>query len=346
MFHTRPLRWGFVVTLGVLGALLLALILVNLQNVLLSVFIAMFIALGLDPLIRWFQRRGLKRGGAIVAVILLFIVVVVGLVWAVVPSVVTQIQQFVVGIPNEIVRLQSEAWFENLSESTGGIADHVTTWVSDAVADPKTWATIGGGALAFGLAVADGISTSIFVFILTIYFVATLDTMKRAGYELVAASQRQRFVSYAERIMDSVGRYLSGMVVLAFCNAVFSFILLTVVGVPYALVVAVVALFITLIPLVGTVITTALMTVIALFTSPAAAIIVLATMLVYMQVEAYLLTPRVMGKAVQVPGSVVLISALAGGTLLGLLGALVAIPISAAIILIIREIVVPAKARA
>ncbi len=68
-------------------------------------------------------------------------------------------------------------------------------------------------------------------------------------------------------------------------------------------------------------------------------------MLVYMQIEAYILTPKVMGKAVQVPGTIVLISALAGGTLLGLLGALVAIPISAGILLIIREVVVPKQAR-
>ena len=78
--------------------------------------------------------------------------------------------------------------------------------------------------------------------------------------------------------------------------------------------------------------------------APQQIIIVLIAMLVYMQVEAYVMTPKVMGKAVQVPGTIVLISALAGGTLLGLLGALVAIPISAGILLIIREVVVPKQA--
>ena len=73
--------------------------------------------------------------------------------------------------------------------------------------------------------------------------------------------------------------------------------------------------------------------------------VVLGAMLVYMQVEAYILTPRVMSKAVQVPGSIVLIAALAGGTLAGLPGALVAIPVAAGILLIIKEVVVPAKAR-
>ena len=147
------------------------------------------------------------------------------------------------------------------------------------------------------------------------------------------------------RIMQNIGRYLSGMVILAFMNATFSLIILTIAGVEFALVISVGAFFITLIPLIGTVLTTIFMTVFALFTSPQAALIVLISMLIYMQVEAYIFTPRVMSKAVQVPGSLVLISALAGGTLGGLPGALIAIPLAAGILIIIREVVVPAKAR-
>ena len=171
-----------------------------------------------------------------------------------------------------------------------------------------------------------------------------VDSSKAAIYTLISASHRARVVDYAERIMQNVGKYLSGMVVLAFFNAVFSTILLVLTGNPYALILGVIALFVTLIPLIGTVLTTVLMTVVSLFVSPTAALIVFISMLIYMQVEAYVLTPRVMGKAVQVPGTIVLISALAGGTLLGLLGALVAIPISAGILLILREIVVPKQA--
>jgi predicted PurR-regulated permease PerM len=117
------------------------------------------------------------------------------------------------------------------------------------------------------------------------------------------------------------------------------------VGVPYALVISVAAFFITLIPLIGTVLTTVVMTLLSLFVSPVAAQIVLVAMLVYMQVEAYILTPKVMSQAVQVPGSIVLIAALAGGTLAGLPGALVAIPVAAGILLIIKEVVVPNRAR-
>ncbi|MGX5695498.1 AI-2E family transporter [Agromyces soli] len=345
LFADHPLRWGFIVTLGVLAALALALAVVNLNSVVLSVFIAAFVALGLDPLIRWFQRRGMKRGTAIVTVILLFLLVVVGIVWLVVPPVISQAVSFAQGIPAEVKQLKDTGWFESVNESTNGLFSTAVTWLGSLLTDPNTWAAIGGGALQFGAALLDGISTGVFVVVLSIYFIATLDTTKRACYTLVKASHRTEIEGYAERIMQSIGKYLSGMVVLAFFNSVFSTILLIAVGVPYALFIGVMAFFITLIPLIGTVITTCIMTVIALFVSPLSGIIVLIAMLVYMQVEAYVMTPKVMGKAVQVPGTIVLISALAGGTLLGLLGALVAIPISAGILLIIREVVVPKQAR-
>lgn len=82
-------------------------------------------------------------------------------------------------------------------------------------------------------------------------------------------------------------------------------------------------------------------TCLALFTNPIAALVFAAIYLVYMQIEAYVITPRVMNKAVSVPGSLVVIGALAGGTLLGLLGALVAVPVTASILIIIKQVLVP-----
>ncbi|WP_235934082.1 AI-2E family transporter [Agromyces humi] len=345
MMANRPLVWAFIATLGVLLGLALAWTLLSLGGVLFSVFAAGFITLGLDPLVRWFQRRGMKRGVAILTVIILFVLVIVGMLWIVLPLVVTQAVTFVEQVPDMYKNLQSQQWFQDAQAGTGGIIGTVYNWVVGLISDPSTWATIGGGALNVGLAIVGGISTGFFIFILTIYFIATLDSSKAAIYTLISASHRERVVGYAERIMQNVGRYLSGMVILAFFNAVFSLIVLTVAQVPYALVIAVAAFFITLIPLIGTVLTTIVMTVLALFVSPLSGIIVLAAMLVYMQVEAYILTPRVMSKAVQVPGSIVLIAALAGGTLAGLPGALVAIPVAAGILLIVKEVVVPAKAR-
>ncbi|WP_136708325.1 AI-2E family transporter [Agromyces sp. H66] len=341
----RPFVWAFVATLGVLVAFGIASAIASISSVVFSVFAAVFITLGLDPLVRWFERRGMPRGIAILTVIILFVLVIAGLLWIVLPLVITQAASFIQSLPAMYQDLQAQDWFQEAQSGTGGVLGTVYAWITSTISDPNFWATVGGGALNIGVAIVGGISTGFFIFILTIYFTATLDSSKTAVYSIVSASHRARVVDYAERIMQNVGRYLSGMVVLAFFNALYSLILLSLVGVPFALVISVAAFFITLIPLIGTVLTTVFMSVISLFVSPLAALIVLIAMLVYMQVEAYVLTPRVMSRAVQVPGSIVLIAALAGGTLAGLPGALVAIPVAAGILLIIKEVVVPWKAR-
>lgn len=315
----------------------------GLRSIIFSVFLAMFATVGLDPLIRWFQRRGMRRAWAIVAVILIIVAVLVGIVWVVVPLVVQQISFLATAVPKEIAALRAEGWFDALNAGSNGVVGQVVSWIGQQVQDPHTWATVGNGLVGFGLSVLNAVATGFFIAILTIYFIASYDSTKQAAYRLVRRSHRRVFEGYAERILENFGKYLSGMVILAFCNAVFSLVLLLATGVPGAFLIALGAFFITLIPLIGTVLTTTLMSVLAFIHSPVSGIVVLVLMLAYMQVEAYILTPRVMGKAVQVPGSVVLISALAGSTLFGLPGALVAIPISAGIILIIREVVMPRK---
>jgi predicted PurR-regulated permease PerM len=157
----------------------------------------------------------------------------------------------------------------------------------------------------------------------------------------VPARNRAGVADMTEQITDSVGGYLMGMVVLAFCNAVVAFFLLLFLGFPFPALMAVVAFCITLIPLVGSVLFWAIGTVLVLFVDPVDALIFAGVYLVYMQLEAYVLTPRVMNRTISVPGSLVVIGALVGGTLLGLLGALVAIPVTASILLIIKQVVVP-----
>jgi predicted PurR-regulated permease PerM len=343
LLRRSPFLFGYLIALGAIGAVATGYMLYGLRSIIFSVFLALFATVGLDPLIRWLQRRGMPRGWAIASVILIIVAVLVAIVWVVVPLIVQQISFLATAVPQEIAKLQAEGWFDTVDEASNGVAGQVVTWISQQVQNPQTWATIGNGLVGFGLSVLNAVTTGFFIAILTIYFIASYDSTKQAAYRLVRRSNRDRFEGYAERILQNFGKYLSGMVVLAFCNAVFSLILLLATGVPGAFLIALAAFFITLIPLIGTVLTTAVMSVLAFIHSPVSGVVVLVLMLVYMQVEAYILTPRVMGKAVQVPGSVVLISALAGSTLFGLPGALVAIPISAGIILIIKEVVMPRK---
>jgi predicted PurR-regulated permease PerM len=120
-----------------------------------------------------------------------------------------------------------------------------------------------------------------------------------------------------------------------------AFIFMTVVGIPFALVLAAITFLLGLIPLVGTITGAAIVTLVALSVSPTTALIAAIYYLIYMQIEAYLISPKIMSKAVSVPGAVVVVAALAGGSILGVLGALIAIPVAASIMLIVREVWMP-----
>jgi predicted PurR-regulated permease PerM len=213
--------------------------------------------------------------------------------------------------------------------------------VQSFLSDFGNLATIGGGALKVGASIASGISGAIIVLVLTLYFLASLSGIKASLLRLAPARDRARASDITDQITDSVGGYVMGMVILAFCNALLALVLYLILGLPFPPLMATVAFCITLIPLVGSVLFWILATGIALFTNPIGALIFAIVYLIYMQIEAYVITPRVMNRAISIPGSLVVIGALAGGTLLGLLGALVAVPVTASILIIIKQVLVP-----
>ncbi|MET4542288.1 putative PurR-regulated permease PerM [Arthrobacter bambusae] len=336
-----PFRFGLITALGVLVALALGSAVITLRYSLTLIFAALFISLGLYPLVRWLERWKLSRGGAVLAVAVGFLVVVALLIRFVVPILVEEGTALVRLLPSSFDAVGEQEWFRDFNGSLGGALTPLLEWLETSAADPNVWLAIGGGAVQVGYNVVNGTFAVVFVVVLTLYFVAGHEVMKSSLYALVPASRRESFADISETIIASVGKYLSGMSVLALFNAIFTFILLSVAGVRYAAVLAVLAFPITLIPLVGSAISTAIITVVSLFTSPSTAIVVFLVMLAYMQVEAYVLTPRVVGKAISIPGSLVLIGAMVGGTLLGLLGALIACPTTASILLIIKKVVIP-----
>jgi len=341
MRRDRPFVFGFLVTLGGLGALVLGLAITSLSTVLIYIALALFAALGLDPAVRFLERRRLSRALSVVVVIAALIVVVALVLWTILPVVIEQIASFVRSVPGMIGDFQRSDLYRALDDQFGDQFQGLVGDVQSFLTDPGNIASIGGGALQLGADIATGISGVVVVLVLTLYFVATLPTMKKALLRLVPAHDRLRTSDITDQITDSVGGYVMGMVVLAFCNAVLAFLLYMFLGLPFPPLMATVAFCITLIPLVGSVLFWAIATGLALFTDPVSALIFAAVYLVYMQIEAYVLTPRVMNKAVSVPGSLVVIGALAGGTLLGLLGALVAVPVTASLLIIVKQVWVP-----
>lgn len=337
----RPYVFGFLVTLGGLSAILLGMALSSLATVLVYIALALFAALGLDPAVRFLERRGLSRPWAVVVVILGLIGVVAVILWAIVPTVVQQIANFFRDLPDTMADFTSSDLFTTLQ---GKFGDQLATSMADIekfLTDPGNLAAIGGGALKVGTSIASGVSGVVIVLVLTLYFVATLPTMKRALLRLAPARTRKNTDAITTQIVDSVGGYVMGMVTLAFCNAVVVFLLYAVLGLQFPLLMAVGAFCITLIPLVGPLLFWVIGSGLALFTDPVLALIFAIVYLLYMQVEAYVLTPRVMNRAISIPGSLVVIGALVGGTLLGLLGALVAVPVTASILIIVNQVWIP-----
>lgn len=337
----HPFVLGFLAVLGGLAAILLGLALSNLSTVLIYIALALFAALGLDPAVRMLERRGMKRSLAIVIVIFGLIGLIAVVIAAILPTVIEQISSFVIGIPDAIGDFLNSDLYATLEDRFG---EHIETLLADIQAfltNPGNIAAITGGAVQVGLSIASAISGAIIVLVLTLYFVATLPTMKKALLRFAPARDRENVAMITDQITESVGGYVMGMVVLAFFNSLLVFLLHLFLQLPFPMLMAVIAFMITLIPLVGSVLFWIIGTGLALLSNPLAALIFAIAYLIYMQVEAYVLTPRVMNRTISIPGALVVIGALVGGTLLGLLGALVAIPVTASLLIIIKQVWFP-----
>jgi predicted PurR-regulated permease PerM len=339
----HPFAWAFVGTIAVLLALSLGSATAALSAILVTVGVALFLALALDPAVRRLEARGVARGRSVAIVCGIFTLVVGGGLAFLLPAAVGQVVSFVKAVPGYLANLQQSAWFQSFVSTTGGSAfyESALAQVQGWLSDPAHLLSLGAGALAVGAGVIGAVSGTIIVVVLTIYFLASMEGMKEALYQLVPAYGRPKVAELTEQITRSVGGFVGGGLTLSSTNAAFSLVLLLILGVPYALMLAMLSLVVTLLPMIGSVLFWVIGTFVTLLYSPPAALVFAIVYFIYMQIEAYVITPRVMGKAVSVPGSLVLIGAMIGATLLGLLGALVAVPITASILMILRGVYIP-----
>lgn len=349
-----PFRTALVATLGVgLGIMLLTSVQM-LSTVLLYIGTALFLSLGLDPLVSFLERRGMPRWASVLTTIVAVLGVFTAIVLIILPVVIEQISQLVTKITDLIVN--GDQTIQNLKDwmtdtfpnlRVNDVFAYVEDWLSkeDWAKNVTEWGgSIGQGVLIVGGAVLTGLFGAFIVLVLTIYLTASTPSLKRAVYQLVPASRRERFIDIADQITDSVGHYVMGQVTLGVINGILSSIYLSIINAPFTAVLAVVAFFFSLIPLVGTLTGSTLIVLACLIPgvgSPSTALAAAIYYLIYMQIEAYFIAPRIMSRAVAVPGAVVVIAALSGGALLGLLGALIAIPVAASILIIYRQVLIP-----
>jgi predicted PurR-regulated permease PerM len=324
-----------VVVAGVL-VLLYAVYLV--RSVLMLVVVAAFLAAGLDPAVRKLESFGLKRGQAVAAIFLAMAVFLAGFAIAVIPNLVEQVTAFATNLPSYV---------QDVAERNPQIREFVSqNQISQRLQSATSQIpSVIGGSFGRVLGVAGSVLGSIFklltLLILTIYFLLSFSRLRHGSMKLVPGTSRARVQELADPILEKIGGYIAGQITIALIAGVLAFVFLAVVGVPSPIALALWVSIAALIPLVGATFGAIPAVIVAFFTSVTLGIATLVYFIVYQQIENYLIQPRVMTKAVDISPAAVLLAALIGGSLLGFVGALMAIPAAASIKLIAQEIVLP-----
>jgi len=317
---------GVAVTYGVVEILLRA------RSVLVLVGVALFIAAGLDPVVNWLTRHRLPRRAAVLAVVLAAAGVGAAFMLAAIPPLSTQAAALAEHLPSYLHALQ------NPHSPLGrfNIKYHVEQRLTQLIS--SRGASIAGGILGASALVLSTATSIVVLAILTIYFLAGLPTIKLFLWRLAPHSRRPRVILIGDEIFAKIGGYLLGNFLTSLIAGVATYLWMIAFGIPYPALLALLVALLDLIPVVGSTIGGVIVSLVALTVSLPVAGLTLAFYVAFRLAEDYLLVPRIMGRAVKVPAAVTVVAVLIGGTLLGLVGALVAIPAAAAIRLLLAEV--------
>jgi predicted PurR-regulated permease PerM len=333
----HPIHFGFMASVGVGLALLAYFMIMNVGQLLLWIGAALFIALGLDPIVRWLNERGMPRPAGITLSLLALVGLVVGFFATLIPTIVDQTSQIVDRGPAYAETFLNSELFRTI-DSQFQVRDRMSEEIDNFFADGEAVGGIFDGVLGVGTVILNGLFGTLIVLVLTLYFLASLPSMKKWAYRLAPRSRRARVQSLSEEITRSVGMYVIGQACVALLNGAFAFIVMTMVGVPFSVLLAFIVVLLAFIPLVGALIAAGFVSLVALTVGWQTALLFAIPYIAYLQFEAYFISPRIMQRAVAVPGAVAVIAVIAGGSLLGVLGALIAIPTAAAVMLLLKEV--------
>ena len=319
---------GVAVTYGVVRGLGAA------ASMLLLIGMAFFVALGLEPAVSWLAGKRLPRWAAVTAVLIAVMAVLAGTLAAAIPPLVQQGHQFINEAPHYIQRVDDHSsWIGRLNDRFH-VQQRITETVNSS-GGPVLAQAVKAGTEVFGT-----LADLLVVAVLTIYFLVDLPRIRATLYRLVPHSRRPRAILIGDEIYAKVGAYVSGNIVISVVAGVATFIWLVIFGVPYPLLLAIFVALLDLIPF-GSTVAGFIVAAVALTVSAPIAIATLAFYTGFRLAEDYLLVPKIIGRAVNVPAVATLLAVLVGGALLGIVGALIAIPIAAAIQLCAQEILFP-----
>jgi predicted PurR-regulated permease PerM len=337
---TQPFYFGFVATLGVLTAIILLRALESVSQIFVLILVSLFLATGLNPAVEALRRRNLSRGSAVAVIFSSVILFVVFFAFVVVPPVVSQGSNLIENAPQLLDDLMKNGTINSLNDQFG-LIDTLQSRLNSVTSDGTLLISTFGGVIGVGQSILSGFFTALTILVLTLYFITSLPQAVSLGLSLVPASRRERVGKLTEAVIQRIGLFVGSQILIAAMAGVFVVLLSSILGMPSPIAIGMIVFVVALIPLIGHFIGSGVVTLIALTQSPLIGLVAFVAYVLYVQIENYVVTPRIMKRTLSVPGAVTIISALIGSSLLGLVGGLLAVPVAASIILILDEVVIP-----
>ena len=324
------------------GVVALAWALASIASVLLMIFVSFFSVAVLSPVVGAMERRlGWSRRLSSAVLVLAIVVILGAVVLVVTQAIVGAVHEFSGDLP----RIVDEARQSDLGSLTNGGSDSLDTLSRHSGEITNGVAKVSGGVADVGVS-ALGMVTLVFsVMFLTLF--GLMDEQRLRGWVggLLYRGDRERFLQVADRIVQTTSRYMLGNLAISLICGIVYGLTAVILGVPYPLALAVIAGILDLIPSIGATIAGIIVALVALSLSPQAFVVFLIVMVVYQQIENYILQPTIIGKAARISGFTVLASVLAFGALFGLIGAIIGVPVAAAIQIVVEELTAARRAR-
>jgi predicted PurR-regulated permease PerM len=314
------------IVLGVLAAAWVV------RSILMLVLVTTILALGLDPQVRWLQRRRVPRGWAVTIIALSAVVLLALFAWQVIPVAVREVRALAEDFPLYLARLRRSTGFLGTLEARLHLSDRLQQ-ASSRLPDLAVGKI---PSLAAGLGSA--IANTLIVSVLTIYTLLNLEHSRETARTIVGRRDAERNRRILDRSVERIGAYVSGNIFISVITGVSAFVALEILRVPFAAALAVWVAIADLIPGIGATLGAVVCIVVALFTSLTDAMVLTIYFVVYQRIENYLILPRVMGKAIDLSAPTVIVTLLIGSGLAGLTGALIALPIVAVLKVVVEEL--------
>jgi predicted PurR-regulated permease PerM len=302
------------------------------RSVLVLIGLALFIAAGLDPAVSWLTNRRMPRWAAVITILAIAGGILAAFLAAAIPPLTTQTTELIHQLPHYLHSLQNHNSDLGRLNARFHLQQRLTRLLS------AKGGNLIGGVLGAGEFVLSAASSMFVVIVLTIYFLASMPRIRLFAYRLAPQSRRPRVILIGDEIFTKVGGYVLGNFLTSVVAGLGTYFWMLAFGVPYPVLLALLVALLDLIPVIGSTIGGAIVTLVALTISLPVAIATLCFYIGYRFAEDYLLVPRVMGRTVQIPAVVSVVAVLVGGALMGIIGALVAIPAAAALRVLLQEI--------